>query len=273
MELAMKGVITDSTPKSIYATILSGDNLFNQYHPLLDESSGEYFIASPKSDEASLLLLSQSKEDYSNVDALFVIEAMVDLDDSAGIDAVSSFLEVISSAPDHSWHEFKTVSLAARIVPTGESTSSASQILGTDLKVVVHHIQQAKLEDAVDSNFFDKVEGLSASVRRKMAAAMEGKQCHGAKHDSKNLYTANGRVYVPNGSPLITLDDVKMLVSLELDQTTAITKLILKNLPSVSASNDDSLTGRVLHHAISRSAAALNDFSHHLRNQRVFHLL
>eukprot|EP00985_Skeletonema_marinoi_P009129 scaffold4220_cov102-Skeletonema_marinoi.AAC.2 len=201
MELAMKGVITDSTPKSIYATILSGDNLFNQYHPLLDESSGEYFIASPKSDEASLLLLSQSKEDYSNVDALFVIEAMVDLDDSA-----------------------------------------------------------AKLEDAVDSNFFDKVEGLSASVRRKMAAAIEGKQCHGAKHDSKNLYTANGRVYVPNGSPLITLDDVKMLVSLELDQTTAITKLILKNLPSVSASNDDSLTGRVLHHAISRSAAALNDF-------------
>jgi len=271
MELAMKGVITDSTPKSIYATILSGDNLFNQYHPLLDESSGEYFIASPKSDEASLLLLSQSKENYSNIDALFVIEAMVDLDDSAGIDAVSSFLEVISSAPDHSWHESKTVSLAARIVPTGESTSSASQVLGSlfhtassfdaaDLKVVVDHIQQAKLEDAVDSNFFDKVEGLSASVRRKMAAAMEGKQCHGANHDSKNLYTANGRVYVPNGSPLITLDDIKMLVSLELDQTTAITKLILKNLPSVSASNDDSLTGRVLHHAISRSAAALNDF-------------
>jgi hypothetical protein len=271
MELAMKGVITDSTPKSVYATILSGDNLFKTYHPLLDESSGEYFIASPKSDDASLILLSQPTSDYSNVDALFVFEAMIDLDDSTGIEAVSSFLEVISSAPDNSWHESKTVSLAARIVPARESAASASQVLESlfcaassfdaiDLKAVVDHIQDSNLEGGVDANFFDKVEGLSASVRRKMTEAVtEGKRCHGSKHDEKYLYTANGRVYVPNGSPLITLDDIKMLVNLELDRTTAITKLILTNLSSDSASNDASLAGRSLHHAIGRSAAALNE--------------
>ena len=65
---------------------------------------------------------------------------------------------------------------------------------------------------------------------------------------------------VPSGSPLITLDDMKMLVNLELDRSTAITKLILTNLPSVSSSSDASLTGRALHHAIGRSAAALNQF-------------
>ena len=272
MDLAMKGVITDSIPKSVYAAILSGDNVFKKYHPLLDESSGEYFIASPRSDETSLILLSQPTSDYSNVDALFVIEAMIDLDDSAGIEAASSFLEVMSSAADNSWHDSsKTVSLAARIVPAGESASSASNILGSlfcaasyfdakDLKAVVDHTQDAKVEGGVDANFFDAIEGLSESVRRKMTDAVtEGKQCHGAKHDEKYLYTANGRVYVPNGSPLITLDDIKMLVNLELDRTTAITKLILGNLSSDSASNDVSLSGRVLHQAIGRSAAALNE--------------
>jgi len=269
MELAMKGIITDSTPKSVYATILSGDNLFKKYHPLLDESSGEYFIASPKSDDTSLILLSQPISDYSNVDALFVIEAMIDLDDSSSFEAASSFLKVISSAPSN-WHESKTVSVAARIVPAGKSASSASQLLESlfcaasyfdaiDLKAVVDHIQDSKLEGDVDANFFDEVEGLSASVRRKMADAVtEGKQCHAAKHDGKYLYTANGRVYVPAGSPLITLDDIKMLVSLELDRTAAITKLILTNLSPNSASNNDSLVGRLLHHAIGRSAAALN---------------
>ena len=272
MDLVMKGVINDSTPKSVYATILSGENLFKQYHPLLDESTGEYFIASPNSDEASLILLSQPKAGYNNVDALFVVEAMIDVDDSAGIEAVSSFLEVIISAPDHIWHDSKIVSLAARILPSGESTSSASQVLGSlfcaasifdaiDLKAVVDHIQQVKLEGEVDFNFFDKIEGLSASVRRKMVEAVnERKQCHGAKHDNKYLYTANGRVYIPSGSPLITLDDMKMLVNLELDRSTAITKFILKNLPSVSESSDASLGGRVLHHAIGRTTTALNQY-------------
>ncbi len=272
MGLVMSGVIKDRTPKSVYATILSGDNLFKQYHPLLDESSGEYFIASAKSDDESLLLLSQPKADYNNVDALFVFEAMIDLDDSVGIDAVSSFLEVIISASDHSWHDSKTVSLAARILPTGGSTSSIlSQVLGSlfcaasyfdaiDLKAVVDHTQHMKLEGDVDANFFDSIEGLSASVRRTMAEVVTKRElCHGAKHGSKHLYTANGRVYVPR-SGLITLNDIKMLVNLELDRTIAITKLILKNLPSVSASSDISRTGRVLHHAIGRSAAALNTF-------------
>lgn len=271
MGLVMSGVIQDHTPKSVYATILSGDNLFKQYHPLLDESSGEYFIASAKSDDESLLLPSQPKTDYNNVDALFVVEALIDLDDSVGIDTVSSFLEVIISASDHSWHDSKTVSLAARILPAGESTSSVSQVLGSlfcaasyfdaiDLKAVVDHIQHVKLEGDIDVNFLDSTEGLSASVRRKMAEVVtKRKMCHGAKHESKHLYTANGRVYVPRSS-LITLSDINMLVNLELDRTTTITKLILKNLPSVSASSDISRIGRVLHHAIGRSAAALSTF-------------
>ena len=158
-------------------------------------------------------------------------------------------------------------------LPSGESTSSASQVLGSlfcaasnfdavDLKSVVDHIQQeAQLKSDVEFKSFDTIEGLSASVRRKMIEAVnERKQCHGAKHDSKYLYTANGRVYIPSGSSLITLDDIKMLVNLELDRSTAITKLILTNLPSVSSSSDASLTGRALHHAIGRSAAALNQF-------------
>jgi hypothetical protein len=238
---------------------------------LLDESAGKYAVASPKSDESSLLLSSQPTSDYSNVDAFFVIEAMVDLDDSVGIEAASSFLKIISSTPD-SLHESKTVSLAARIVPVGESASPASQLLGSlfcaashfnalDLIHVVDYMQESKEDIAINSNFFDKIESLSTSVRTKMIEVVsDGKKCHDVKHDEKYLYVANGRVYVPSsGSPFITLDDIKMLVNLELDKTIALTKMVLMNLSSKSATNDESLTRRVIHHAIGRSVAALNE--------------
>ena len=275
LELAMNGIITDSTPRSVYATILSGDNIYKQYHPLLDESSsGEYFIASTNSDEASLILL-PSNSDYSGTDALFVVEAVINLDDPSGIEAASSFLELIASAPSQSWHDSKSVSLAARVVPVGEyNMSPASKVLGslfcaaskfdtTHLKTVVDNIMHTNLEVIAVTDFFNKVEGLSASVRRQMIEVVtESKQCHGnTMHEGKNIvYTANGRAYIPHGSPLITLNDIKMLVNLELDRSVAITKSILANLSPFAATNDDIVRRRIIHHAIGRSAAVLNVF-------------
>lgn len=272
-DLAMKGVIKDHTPKSIYATLLSGEKCFKRYHPLiLDESAGKYLLASPRSDESSLMLVSPPTSDYSNVDAFFVVEAVVDLDDPTGIEAASSFLTVISSSAPDSWHESTVVTLAARVVVSaGDSVSSTSQAMGSlfcdaslfdieDLKTVVNHIKATK-DVEVNANLFDKVEGLSKSVRRKMAEVVTaGRQCPSTTvNDEKYLYTANGRVYVPSESPLITLEDIKMLINLELDKTVAVSKSILSNLTLNSATNDKSLAGRVIHHAIGTSVATLND--------------
>lgn len=271
-DLAMKGVIKGHTPKSIYATLLSGEKCFKQYHPLLDESAGKYLLASPRSDESSLMLVSPPTSDYSNVDAFFVVEAVVDLDDPTGIEAASSFLTVISSSAPDSWHDSTVVTLAARVVVSaGDSVSSTSQAMGSlfcdaslfdmeDLKTVVNHIKATK-DVEVNANLFDKVEGLSKSVRRKMAEVVTaGRQCPSTTvNDEKYLYTANGRVYVPSESPLITLEDIKMLINLELDKTVAVSKSILPNLTSNSATNDKSLAGRSIHHAIGTSVATLND--------------
>jgi hypothetical protein len=74
MELVLKGVITDTHPKSIYASVLSGDKLFKQFHPLLNKSTGKYVASMPGTNLHSLILPINTLTDYDDVDTLFIIE-------------------------------------------------------------------------------------------------------------------------------------------------------------------------------------------------------
>ena len=82
MKLVMKGVITDTAPRSIYATVLKGDKVYKQFHPLLKESgAGQYAVVAPTSTWNSLIFPTSSVQiDYHKVDAIFVIEGVFDLD-------------------------------------------------------------------------------------------------------------------------------------------------------------------------------------------------
>lgn len=271
MEMTMKGEITDTTPRSIYASLLTGDNVFKQFHPLLRESAAEYTVVSQKSDEESLTIPTSTTTSVENVDAIFVIEGVFDLDSPEGIGGAKSLLDVIISPPDV-WHESKSVSVAFRIVSSGTPTSSSAQVLSnlfcvasrfdaTDLKKVVDAMDDASVVDSIASvvDVIEKIDGISKEV---VETAKGELSCPVAENvpGRKNYYAANGRVYNPIGDPSISADDIKMLVDLESDRTCAMTKMILPNLLPIGQEVDlDKSKASLIHNAIGSSAALLNN--------------
>jgi hypothetical protein len=79
LKKVMKGEISDNQPKSVYAMLLTGDNVYKYYHPLLSaESDTEFTPVSPDSNGLSLMVPSTKKRvDVKDIDAFFVIEAVL----------------------------------------------------------------------------------------------------------------------------------------------------------------------------------------------------
>ncbi|KAL7540042.1 hypothetical protein ACHAXR_009809 [Thalassiosira sp. AJA248-18] len=276
MNLAMKNVITDTKPRSIYASLLKGDKLFKQYHPLVRETAGEYSVVSPKSDWRSLMLPKTSAPfEYSNVDAIFLIEGVFDLDNPGGFESAVSFLDLISSPPE-AWHDSKRVSVAFRVLSSGLPMSPNSQVINNifcdasqfdieDIKGVVKTLQSDIYDNVADAiATIEQIKDFSGHVLQKIVEAAK-KECPVAKTsapEKNNFYVANGRVYVPIGDSSLSASDIKMLINLEIDKTHAMTKLITPHLlPATSGEGGDSNVpeGHVIHHAIGTSAAILND--------------
>lgn len=270
MELAMKGVITDRAPRSIYARLLSGDKLFKQFHPLLKETAAEYAVISPNSDLRSLILPTAIAS-YSDVDAVFLVEGAFDFDDPSGIESALSFLDLMSSPPT-TWYESKTASLAFRIISSGSSFQAqvlsnifcaASEFDLNDIKVVVKtlhgHASYKNFDNVIAS--IKNIGDVSNHTLQKLVDAASH-SCHSetsALHAKKNVYVVNGRVYSPIGDAPISISDIQMLVSMEMDRTHAMTKIILPHLLTKAAENKHDLEGHAIHHAIGTSAAILNE--------------
>lgn len=285
MGLSMNGVITDTSPRSIYATVLKGDKLFKQYHPLLRESSSEYAVASPDSDWRSLMLSQASAEspgDCSGVDAIFLVEGAFDFDDAAGIEAAKSFLDLMNSPPKE-WHDSKTVSMVFRMLPSGPPTSLQSRVLSNilcvasefnpaDVMAVVNtllHVD-ASYHTIVDAfSAIESIKDISGPMRKKLVDAAK----YANKEDScpiaaksaaapkrRNFYAVNGRVYVPAGQDaLISTSDIQLLLSLEMEKSHAITRLMLPHLVSTDKKTTAEEGPPMIQRAIGISAAVLNE--------------
>lgn len=273
MGLVIKGVITDTHPKSIYATVLSGDKLFKKFHPLLNESSGKY-VSILRTKSHSLILPTNTAIDYDSIDALFIVEGVFDLGTSTGIDYAISFLEVMSSPPAV-WHDSKRIFLSFRILPSVAPTSTISQLISNilcnasqfdpaDIVAAIKVLQRARphekmtdvmnflVQDQIDSKV---LENLARFATRETNCPVATP----ALFEESNFYAANGRVYVPSGGSPISVSDIKMLCNIEMDRTHAITKTILPHLlPKLpddgTLEKDHAL---VLHQAIGTLSASL----------------
>ncbi|KAL3809942.1 hypothetical protein ACHAXA_011384 [Cyclostephanos tholiformis] len=276
MDLIMSGVITDTAPRSIYAKVLSGDKIYKQFHPLLKEGVGEYIVTN--SDWRSLIFPKNSKPtNYNNVDAMFLVEGVFDLGSPVGINFAISFLDLISSPPS-AWHDSTTsVSLAFRIVPSISPSSPQSQVLANiiciasqfdpdDIKAVLKTFHGAtSLESIADAITSIEQSGISGIAIEKMTMAAKGEaSCTAVKsisREKENFFVVNGRVYVPIDSST-GVTDISLLVSMEMDRTHAITKMILPHLLLEAPEKDgahDEHECLVLHQAIGTSAAILGD--------------
>ena len=245
MELAMKGKISDG-PKSVYAAVLSkGDNLFNQFHPLLRESEGVYLALDSSeldSDMDSLLIPSSPSMSLEEVRALYLIEAVVDFESTEGVSAVIALLD-ISIAPPEAWYESKTA-VAFKISPSGlvESPSaramlnilrSVSQFNARDVKATMSSLLTGNFDSKSDvATVINQLEQVDNEVRRKLIAIASAEQTEAtpSPRPDKNFVIANGRVFVPPKGSSISISDIEMLIDLEYDLSRAFSHLVLPKL-------------------------------------------
>ncbi|KAL3801369.1 hypothetical protein HJC23_006979 [Cyclotella cryptica] len=280
MSLVMQGAITDSKPRSVYANLLSGDNCYKQYHPALRGSEVEYAPMLTNVNDLSLIFPSTNNPvDIRNVDAFFVVEAVLNFDTIDGVNAALNFFDLMQSAPAR-WHSSKTVSVAFRIVSNprnGGVNGDPSKASGyASLFCLASRFNIKTLKRAFEimhenksfldawnsfrtSDEFDEEtsQNLVDAVSKMPRCSNEGTL------DKDNYYTINGRVYPIEGpfGPFLNEEDIKMLLSVEMDRSIGMTRLIspkfLAEPGKVDKSTDES-TILAVHNAIVLSATALN---------------
>jgi UDP-glucose:glycoprotein glucosyltransferase len=240
MGLIMTGVITDTAPRSIYATVLKGDNLYKQYHPLLRDGAGEYMAIHSN---RSSLILPKTGCLTEDLDAIFLVEGVFDLDSPAGVNLAVSFLDLIISSSATLWHESKVTSMVFRILPSTTPTSPQAQVLSSilctssrfellDIRAIVNLVQGTTHKNVADIISFIEQSGVDDNVIGRMVAVAGKSECpptKSTKNGHKNFFLINGRLYVPDDLSIST-SDISILVSMEIDRTHAITKIVLPYL-------------------------------------------
>lgn len=277
MGQVMSGEITDDKPKSVYAHLLKGDNIYPQYHELLSGGSdAEYAPMSTKANDLSLIIPRKNDAiSIQDVDAFFVIEAVIDVDSLDGINMAKDFLDLIESAPEK-WHETKNVLVGFRLVLEKEGIKgdptkgaglaslfcSASRLRPKVMRRAIEiMMENGSYLDATHK--ISKAKDIDKESRETLADITKyvSKCSNIGTTDKKNYYTVNGRIYSPVESafgPFLTKDDVIMLINIELDKTVGMTRLIAPKLMPKDENTANKEKLMAMHNAITLSLTALN---------------
>jgi hypothetical protein len=238
--LVMSGDITDTSPKSVYAKLLSGDRVFNRVHPLLTDSQDgrNAYVSLTHGFDVASLLIPLTQKPTEAPEAIFLVEAVLDLDSSEGREFAATFIETMESLPDAEG-EGGGVSLAYRILPSAASstTSGLCTILAHASKFEVSSLLEIlKREDISQmtaEKILDVIPGMSNDSARAFAISDES-ACSNLSYLKSDLpsspfIVANGRIFVPEDAA-VKKEDLEVLLNIEVNQAKGITKLMLPHL-------------------------------------------
>jgi Thioredoxin-like domain len=254
--LIMKGEITDTSPKSIYAKLLSGTGLYKKYHPLLStkpksidtESDGPEHLQHQFSSENSLIFAGKVGESHltSACDALFVVDVFLAYDTVEGLNLAAKFMSLMDSFPtaleSSSGNGSSTIGVAYRFMPSSTSASKSvlcpvlthAGLLGAP--IVQRLLDAVTLPQDIDQldSLLTSIDGVSDDVRATILAnsGSDG-PCATLLYPSKsewsfgNALVANGHIFHVEGKSIVQ-DDLELLLMLELSRTKAVTNLLRK---------------------------------------------
>ena len=242
------GEIKDSTPKSVYGLFLSGKGVFKKVHPLLMDSrdkSDSYIKVPHEFDSKSLLFPAASEEE---VGAVFVLDAVLDVGSSQGLQLAKSLVSVMDSFPASiadSGEATVGVKIGYRIIPSKASDNAkalcpilanAREVGAPGLTKVLEKAASAGGTSLSISDLLEALPELSGYLKEKMQTDLNEGVCSRLATlkdpPGDNLIVSNGLYYVLEGSSMAK-DDVELLLSLDLGYSKAVT-LYLKDNVSVA---------------------------------------
>ena len=235
--LIMKGEITDSAPKSVYAKLLTGEGVFDRLHPLLSVSEKELHLDLDHDFSASSLLFPKSHSADYVPEAVFIAEAVFDLETAEGIAFVSGFLKAMDAYPRtvEIGEDSLPISIGYRVVPlpTSEAIPFCS-ILANAGMVGAEVISALLSQRELLRKPIEELLALLPNLSTEQKATIKNFSCSISWSNEamgmKNFVAVNGKAYAPE-SGVITKDDIDLLVDIERRRSEATTK-ILKNVLS-----------------------------------------
>jgi len=288
--MVMEGKITDSEPRSVYAMLLRGDNVYGAMHPLLTEMDDDggtgagYRLVEYDSHPDSIVEVTDNTGYAGGATLLY--EAVVDLTTEKGVRSALSFMAAISRFKkkiSDGDTKFKELAVAYQVVPSNGGSSRS--VLGAVMRHARRFdegVVKSILETAVGlgGETVDTVEQLfdglaDERVRDVLRNVVETDGCltNDAEDDSNSrcpfvpldlsdgedtLLLANGRIYAPKDS--IQLDDIEILATLERNAAKTVARKILGD-DGKDAGNEGSsrATGANAYLTVARVAAYLGE--------------
>ena len=249
LRLVRNGDITDTSPKSVYAKLLSGDRVFDRVHPLLTDSQDRTnaYVSLTHGFDVASLLIPQMQKPTETPKAIFLVEAVLDLDSSEGREFATTFIEAMESLPDAG--DGDDVSLAYRILPSTASsaTSGLCTILAHASKFEVSSLLEILKRDDISQMTAEKILAIIPGMSDDNSAfVLSGSSaCSNLTYLKSDLpsspfVVANGRIFVPKVAA-VKNEDLDVLLNIELSQAKAITKLMLPHLSSQANAQFDAI--------------------------------
>jgi hypothetical protein len=239
--LIMKGEITDTSPKSVYAKLLSGKRVFKKCHPLLigGQDNVDSYLQLDHNFGVESLIFPDPKS--TPLDANFVIEALIEFDTEEGVKILASLLPVLdsflSSLDSESGSE--AANFGYRILPSTASAakspicpilSHASLLGSSSVKAAIEKFSLSAdslaLEDLLKS-----LPDVSSETRERIMSGVIDGPCSSSKYldgelPTKNFMLGNGRLYALDEESSVGHEDVELLMTMELERAKAVAALL-----------------------------------------------
>jgi UDP-glucose:glycoprotein glucosyltransferase len=238
LSLISQEKITDTSPKSVYAYLLEGDNVYAKIHPLLvDHSSGpvpKFLNLNDSFGEEALCSPNKMTTDEADqVNATkFVFDGIFDFSTELGMAHAAAFLSVMKSLPG------KPERVAYRILPS--NTKAASTAI-CSFFAHASFVESDALEKIIDPKYkslttkqlLEKLVDLSPEAAGKMLS--NDGLCSSQKYlqrkiSANNMIVGNGRTFLLDDE-LVTLSDVEMLLSVQMASSRAVTRILSPYFP------------------------------------------
>jgi hypothetical protein len=212
--------LTDTKPRNFYYKLIKGKkkNVFPRLHPLLTSGSSDDFVEISHRFGYETLFTPQTMNESlpGDADAVFLFEAVLELDTPKGLEHAKSFLKLMDSFPGTI--DDTKVAARYRILP---STDKAAK---SPLCLALLTAAGSGVETALDI-----VERLLANPEADLDTKMVYKEADltylKKELPSKNFISANGRVYNMNGE-VLDFVDIELLTNINMDSTKFATALL-----------------------------------------------
>ena len=218
--MIMSNDITDSSPTSVYRKLLKAKNVFPRVHPLLNSPTDGAYVEIEHKFGLESLLSPASTHSAASAEAIFEIDAVLAIDTMDGLEHAKRFVSVLESFSDKVADV--PVSIAFRVLPSTQ-TAAADSLCPT-------FASAKQLGTAsVLSNIDLKLSGTDVRTGETHIESCSTPPVSNQDFPSSNFIVANGRTYNLENAPLDDAD-VELLLSIEVEQSKAVTNLLKDHL-------------------------------------------